>query len=155
MSDIKTLTKEDIIQNAILSSRPDDKPYYHMYAIIRDDLEMTDGKRLSQSGHAFTDSLLSAKETHPEIYENYRSWSANNARNGGAKVAMKSRNESQLIIAFNLARQAGIPCSIVVDKGHVMPPHFDGEPIITALGIGPCTQEEAKHITKRFQCVQK
>lgn len=153
MSEIQDFTKEDILNNALLTSRPDDKPYYHMYAIIRDDLEMTDGKRLSQSGHAFTDSLASCKETHPEIYEKYRSWSDKNSRNGGAKVAMKSRNESQLIIAFNLARKAGLPCSIVVDKGHIMLPHFDGSPIITALGIGPCSQEEALKITKRFQCI--
>lgn len=154
MKDVKDFSKEDILKNALASSRPDDKPYYYMYSILRADIEMTEGKRLSQSGHAYTDSLACAKESHPEIHDNYRAWCANNARNGGAKVAMKSRNESQLIIAFNLARKAGIPCAIVVDKGHIMPPDFNGELIITALGIGPCSQEDAKHITKRFQCIQ-
>jgi len=154
VSNIKDFTKEDILNNALLTSRPDEEPYYYMYSIVRDDIEMDEGKRISQSGHAFTDSLASAKESHPEAHEGYRTWAANNSRNGGAKVAMKCRNESQLIIAFNLARKAGLPCSIVVDKGHIMLPDFDGNPIITALGIGPCSKEDAKHITKRFQCIQ-
>lgn len=155
MSEIKDFTKEDILNNALLSSRSDDEPYYYMYSIVRDDIEMDEGKRISQSGHAFTDSLESAKESHPKAYEGYRTWTANNSSNGGAKVAMKCKNESQLIIAFNLARKAGLPCSIVVDKGHVMLPDFDGNYIITALGIGPCSKEDAQHITKRFQCIQK
>lgn len=154
MEIFKDLTKEEILASAALSSRPESEPYYYMYSIIRADLDMPEGKLLSQSGHSYTDALKSSEKTHPEQYKKYRSWSDGNSHNGGAKIAMKSRNESQLIIAFNLARKAGLPCSIVVEKGHILPPNFDGNPIITALGIGPCTQEDAKHITKRFQCIQ-
>lgn len=154
MTEFKELTEAEIIQQAIDNSRPDDAPYYHMYAIMRTDLDMPFGKLLSQSGHAFTDALKNAKEHHPERYGNYRSYcnEEKNAFNGGAKVCMKSKNSSQLTIAYNMARKAGIPCAIMIDKGHILPPHFKGQHIITALGIGPCTQEEARHITKRFTC---
>lgn len=101
----------------------------------------------AQAGHAYTDALAHALETDPERYHDYR-----NDTKGGSKVTMKSKNESQLILAYNRARKAGLPCSIVVDREHVLPPDFDGSPIITALGIGPCTQEEAREITKRFNC---
>ncbi len=154
MSILEDLTEENILEQSIVNSKPDDEQYYHMYAILRTDLDMPVGKLLSQSGHAFTDSLKAAEKKHPEIYANYRNWcnESNDAFNGGAKVSMKAKNSNQLIKAYNLARQAGIPCAIVVDKNHILPPHFKGQPIITALGIGPCTQEEAQHITKRFTC---
>ncbi len=109
---------------------------------------MPSGKMSSQAGHAYTDSLIFAKEHHPEKYKLYR-----NRLSGGSKVTLKAKNEDQLIKAFNAAIAAGLPCSIIVDQDHILPPHFDGTPIITALGIGPCTKEEARQITKKFQCV--
>jgi PTH2 family peptidyl-tRNA hydrolase len=45
----------------------------------------------------------------------------------------------------------GIPHKLIIDSGHIMPPHFDGNPIITALGIGPCCRDEIKNITKKFK----
>lgn len=151
---IEDLTEEQIIAQAEMNSRPDDAPYYYMYSIIRTDIGMLVGKMLSQSGHAFTDSLKAAQKKNPEVCEQYRAWcnEHSDAFNGGAKVNMKAKNSSQLVKAYNLARRAGLPCAIVVDRGHIHPPHFNGQLIITALGIGPCTQDEAQHITKRFTC---
>lgn len=102
----------------------------------------------AQAGHAYTDALAVAHSEDSGRYSNYRNESL-----GGSKVTMKSKNESQLIRAYNRALEAGLPCSIVVDREHVLPPDFDGSPIITALGIGPCTQAEAREITKRFNCL--
>lgn len=109
---------------------------------------MPAGKLSAQAGHAFTDALAVSQESHPEKYAKYR-----NRQSGGSKVTLKAKNENHLIKAFNEALMAGLPCSIIVDQDHIMPPHFTGEPIITALGIGPCTKEEARQITKKFQCV--
>jgi len=122
--------------------------HYYIYSIIRNDLEMPIGKLSAQAGHAYTDALCEARISHPEAYSKYR-----NRQSGGSKVTLKAKNESQLIAAYNQARQAGIPCSIIVDQNHILPPHFTGEPIITALGIGPCTKEQCRHITKKFQCL--
>lgn len=109
---------------------------------------MPPGKLAAQAGHAFCDSLKEAESINSSLVKNYR-----NEGLGGSKITLSAKNQNQLMRAYNEALKAGIPCSIVVDKNHVLPPHFNGEPIITALGIGPCTQEEAKHITKRYQCV--
>lgn len=109
---------------------------------------MPPGKLSAQTGHAYADSLNVALEQKPELYKNYR-----NDSMGGSKVTLRSKNESQLIKAYNSALEAGIPCSIVVDREHVLPPDFNGEPIITALGIGPCTKEQVYHITKKFRCL--
>lgn len=109
---------------------------------------MPAGKLSAQAGHAYGDVLALANEITPERVKDYR-----NLSKGGSKVTLKARNQNQLITAFNAAREAGIPASVVVDQGHVFPPHFDGKPIITAIGIGPCTQAEVRHITKKFNCV--
>ncbi len=109
---------------------------------------MPTGKLSAQSGHAYGDTLSVAKEQNPQLEKNYRNDSL-----GGSKVTLKAKNENHLIKAYNQALEAGLPCSIVVDREHVLPPDFNGEPIITALGIGPCTKAEVKHITKKFQCL--
>ena len=109
---------------------------------------MPAGKLAAQAGHAFDDTLHLAHEINPELRSRYRTRDL-----GGSKVVLKSRNLNQLITAYNQIKSLNIPVSLVVDQDHVMPPHFDGSPIITALGIGPCTKDEIKHITKKFNCV--
>jgi len=106
------------------------------------------GKLSAQAGHAYTDALMAAIETHPEKVSKYR-----NRQSGGSKVTLKAKNEDHLIKAYNQAIALGLPCALIVDQDHIFPPHFDGSPIITALGIGPCTKEEIRSITKKFQCV--
>ncbi|MCF2903096.1 peptidyl-tRNA hydrolase [Pseudoalteromonas sp. OFAV1] len=109
---------------------------------------MPPGKLSAQAGHAYGDVLDLARQISPERTDNYR-----NPDKGGSKVTLKARNQNQLINAYNAAVQAGIPAKIVVDRDHVLLPHFTGEPVITALGIGPCKQAEVRHITKKFNCV--
>jgi peptidyl-tRNA hydrolase len=109
---------------------------------------MPNGKLSAQTGHAYSDSLAVAAETHPELYKNYR-----NHELGGSKVTLKAKNQNHLIKAYNQAIEAGIPYAIIVDREHILPPDFNGQPIITALGIGPCTKEQVRHITKKFQCL--
>ena len=110
---------------------------------------MPAGKLSSPAGHAYTDAILNAVENAPQRVADYR-----NGELGGSKVTLECKNETQLINAFNAARQLGLPCSIVVDSTHILPPHFDGSPIITAVGIGPCKKSECSAITKRFNCVR-
>ena len=72
----------------------------------------------------------------------------------GTNVVLKSNNLIQLERAFYQAKAAGLSCALIEDSGHIMPPHFDGSPIITALGIGPARREDIQHITKKFNCVK-
>ncbi|MAW98115.1 MAG: peptidyl-tRNA hydrolase [Sphingomonas sp.] len=107
------------------------------------------GKLSAQAGHAYTDVLAHAEKNHPERVVDYR-----NANKGGSKVTLKARNENQLIRALNEAIALGIPAVPVVDANHIIPDTaFDGSPIITAIGLGPCRQSEVRQITKRFNCV--
>lgn len=107
---------------------------------------MPAGKLAAQAGHAYTDALCEALDTDPERFWSYR-------RNGigGSKVAVLAKNEAALHRALAEARSAGIPASLITDEGHVLLPHFTGAKIITALGLGPCTKAECRHITKRFR----
>lgn len=108
---------------------------------------MPAGKLSAQAGHAFGDSFAQAQQLFPNLAADYR-----NPLKGGSKVVLKAKNTRQLLKAFVQARAQGLPCALVVDQHHILPPHFDGSPVITALGIGPCTKEQARAITKTFQC---
>jgi peptidyl-tRNA hydrolase len=152
MSIVKKMTEKEILCESMKNQRPSDVPFYRMYSVVRLDLGMTFGDIISQTGDAYNDSLSAARKLKPEIVEQYRTWSNEQSTifNGGSKFSMSTRNKEALIDAYNLARETGIPCAMIVREGHIMPPHFDGNPIITALGIGPCTEEEAADLVKHF-----
>ncbi len=109
---------------------------------------MPAGKLSAQTGHAFTNTLLFAQEHYPDTYKEYLTHKIT-----GSKVSLKAKNANQLIKAYETCLEHGIPATLVVDENHVMPPHFTGDPVITALGIGPCKPEDVKFITKKFQCI--
>lgn len=116
----------------------------NMYAIYAADLEMSPEKLSAQTGHAYINAWDKAKEMRPEIAAKYK------GTGNGTKICMYAKNANQLIRAYREAIAAGIPCDLIIDRGHVLPPHFDGNPIITAVGIGPAYVDEVLHITKRY-----
>ena len=116
----------------------------NMYAIFRADLEMSPGKLAAQAGHAFDMTHDKAKIIRPEITSQYK------GTGNGTKICMYAKNLGQLIRAYRDCQRLNIPCELIIDRGHVLPPHFDGNPIITALGIGPAYKEEMADITKRY-----
>jgi PTH2 family peptidyl-tRNA hydrolase len=107
---------------------------------------MPAGKLAAQAGHAFTDALCHALDTDPD-----RFWSYRKDGIGGSKVTLLTKNEAQLHRAYAEAIAAGLPAALITDEGHILPPHFLGQKIITALGIGPCKRSECRHITKKFR----
>lgn len=109
---------------------------------------MTQGKLASQAGHAYLDSYEACRREDPGRADSYH--------NGchGTKVCLGAKNEDQLMHAYELAQAYGLPCALITDSGHIMPPHFDGSPIVTALGIGPALRDEIHSITKRFQLIK-
>lgn len=111
---------------------------------------MPDGKLSAQSGHAYTDALQACQRQDPDTAESYRCENGI----GGSKVTIKCKNLAQLERAARECAEAGIPHAVVTDRDHVLLPHFTGAPVVTALGIGPCTKEQCRHITKRFQSLQ-
>lgn len=117
-----------------------------MYAVVRRDLAMPPGKLASQAGHAFLDTYQKCLEEYPDRAELYRS------DGPGTKVVLEADCEADLICTQQLAEAYGIPCALIIDSGHIMPPHFDGNPIVTALGLGPVRRDDrGAFITNRFQ----
>lgn len=105
---------------------------------------MPNGKSNSQSGHAYVDTVLECLKTDPQRVNEWQNGSH------GTKVCLKAKNQHAIERAYKEAQQLGIPCALIVDSGHIMPPYFDGSPIVTALGMGPARQDEINQITKRF-----
>ena len=106
---------------------------------------MTTGKSAAQLGHAFVNSLLEASKQNPNIVSQYQGDGL------GTKVCLVSKSLEDLQLAYHQAKEENLPCSLIIDSGHIHLPDFNGSPIVTALGIGPCTKDQVKHITKRFK----
>jgi peptidyl-tRNA hydrolase, PTH2 family len=108
------------------------------------DLDMGPGKIASQAGHAYLGAFLRCED--PAIQAEYHK---EFPQSPGTKVCLKARSLDQLLRAEQAALEAGLPVFRVVDSG--CPNFFNGEPTITALGIGPATRDQVHHITKKFQ----
>lgn len=99
---------------------------------------MTAGKAASQAGHAFLDSFLTAS---PDLTRAYLA-------DGGTKIVLTVPDERALCDIFHKAKLAALPCAMVIEQDHIMPPSFDGSPIPTAIGIGPIERSRARALTK-------
>jgi peptidyl-tRNA hydrolase len=99
------------------------------------------GKLAAQAGHAFTDALSECFQLEAGRASAYASLRP------GTKIVLRARDLAHLEHLERHSRMLGIPCALITDRNHILPPHFDGRPLITALGIGPLTREEARPIT--------
>lgn len=113
---------------------------------MRKDIYMDVGKLSAQAGHAFEYALKTAQKNKPSLENRYC-----DKHNAGSKVVLETKKELDIFKVYFALQELDIPCSIVVDQGHQYPPHFTGEPIITGIGIGPCTKSEVHHVLKKFQ----
>ena len=104
---------------------------------------MSSGKIASQAGHAYLCAFLRCQKINPELVREYLKDLP------GTKVCLKSKNLGALLRAKAEAETSRIPCSLIIDSG--CPNFFDGQPIITAIGLGPANESQIKHITRRFQ----
>jgi len=112
-----------------------------MYALVRMDIGMETGKIASQAGHGYLGAFV---KTSPEIQKAYQ------GDDGiGTKVCLKAKNLQAIERVESELISANIPYYKVIDSGCAN--FFNGEPIVTALGISPVTKEQIQHITKRFQ----
>lgn len=103
----------------------------------------------SQACHAAKNCVLLASRRDPALLRVYQG-----PDEIGTQIILKAKNEGALRRAQEAAEAAGLITNLVIDKNHIIPgTAFDGNPIVTALGIGPCTAEQAEAITKRFSLV--
>jgi len=106
---------------------------------------MDAGKISSQAGHAYLGAYINPAQDPSVLAEYHKDY----PQSPGTKVCLEGKNLTSLLRAEAEAQEAGIPTFKVIDSG--CPDFFGGRPVITALGIGPCTKDQVKHITKRFQ----
>jgi PTH2 family peptidyl-tRNA hydrolase len=104
---------------------------------------MNTGKVASQAGHAYLGAFINS---NPDLKAAYHS---EFPISPGTKVCLSCKNINHLLRAEAEAQAAGIPTYRVVDSG--CENFFNGEPIVTALGLGPATKDQINHITRRFQ----
>ena len=110
---------------------------------MRTDLGMDTGKSASQAGHAYLGAFINANAKLQLAYH------SEFPTRPGTKVCLAAKNLEQLLRAKEQAEASGIPTYLVTDSG--CSNFFDGQPTVTALGLGPATRELIKHITRRFQ----
>lgn len=104
---------------------------------------MSGGKLAAQCGHAYLSSFLASQQIHPDLASAY-------AADGlGTKVCLSAPTLEQLLWAYSAAQHLGLPCALITDHGHKA--FFNGKPTVTALGIGPVTEQQAKSITRKFK----
>lgn len=98
---------------------------------------MPPGKMAAQSGHAFVEAYLASEPQRALAYRDPI----------GTKVVCTG-SLFRILKAEAECERLGVPHALIEDSGHVMPPHFTGEPIVTALGIG--LHPEAERVARRF-----
>lgn len=106
---------------------------------------MSPGKQASQAGHAYVGAALLAD---PAVLSEYHK---DFPQAPGTKVCLTGTLDD-ILRAQADAQRHGIPHFLVVDSG--CPNFFNGEPIITALGLGPIRRAQANLITRKFKLVQ-
>ena len=104
---------------------------------------MNSGKLAAQAGHAYTNTLLASLLENPNKTLQYES-----VGDIGTKICLQAKNLDHLLFIKKQADAQGICNQLITDPGHIFGEHFDGSPIVTALGIGPVTKSQAKFLRK-------
>jgi PTH2 family peptidyl-tRNA hydrolase len=117
--------------------------------VLRKDLNMRKGKMVAQGAHASMKVFFDMMGSHDDgslvideknITDAMREW-----MNGSfTKVCVGVPSEQELYDIYNRAKDAGLPCSLIVDAGKT---EFGGVPTPTSCAIGPAKTEEVNKIT--------
>ncbi len=104
--------------------------------VVRIDLKLSKGKIAAQVAHA---SLESYKKSSSEDQIEWEAW-------GSKKVVLKVKDLRELCTLQKAASKAGVPNALIKDAGKT-----EVEPgTVTALGIGPCSEDEIDRITSHL-----
>ena len=110
---------------------------------------MPTGKLAAQATHAARVSLLKYISQNPDQLQDFIDLGS-----CGSVVVLHAKNLKHLVDCHEKALSEGFPTALFTDSQHILLPHFDGSPVVTALAIGPAPRHTMRHLTKKFQCVQ-
>jgi len=122
--------------------------------IIRKDLNMRKGKMIAQGAHASMKVIFDMMTTvyNPITYNRVLKLTPESPLEQWVsgifkKIVVGSETLGEMVDAYDKAKQAGIPCSIIEDAGLT---EFGGNVTITAVAIGPDDPEKIDPITSKF-----
>lgn len=109
---------------------------FKLVIVFRSDLTLSKGKAAVQAGHAAVSSAEEARKRHRQWWEEW-------LYEGQRKIAVKVKTEKELVELEQEAKELGLPCALVVDRGLTeIPPNT-----VTCLGIGPAPSEKIDKLT--------
>jgi len=112
---------------------------YKQIIVFRSDLRLSRGKTASQAGHAAVSAAEEARKHRKEWFDGW-------LREGQCKIAVKVTNEKTLTELDEQAKEMGLPCALIVDRGLTeIPPNT-----VTCLGIGPAPAERVDRVTGKL-----
>lgn len=114
--------------------------------ILRDDLNMRKGKMVAQGAHASLAALINTREIRRTVLQLLRNRAALQDWLFGsfAKICVRVNSEADLLLYFDLAQAANLPCSLIKDSGKT---EFKSVPTYTAVAIGPAWSDQIDKIT--------
>lgn len=109
---------------------------FKLVIVFRSDLTLSKGKAAVQAGHAAVSSAEEARKRHRQWWEEW-------LYEGQRKIAVKVKTEKELVQLEQEAKEFGLPCALIVDRGLTeIPPNT-----VTCLGIGPAPSEKIDKLT--------
>jgi PTH2 family peptidyl-tRNA hydrolase len=112
---------------------------YKQVIVFHSDLKLSKGKMAVQAAHAAVSAAEEARKHH-------RIWWENWIDEGQRKIAVKVKTEEELLNLERHAKELGLPCALIVDRGLTeVPPNT-----ITCVGIGPAPEGKVDKITGRL-----
>ena len=113
---------------------------YKQVIVVREDLDISEGKRAAQVAHA---AVSAARESRKEHAIWYRDWIAEGQR----KVVLRARDLNELLELRDRAHGLNLPVATIDDAGLTeLPPGTT-----TCIGIGPAPEHLVDQVTRRLQ----
>jgi len=112
---------------------------YKQVIVFRSDLKLSRGKTAAQAGHAAVSAAEEARKHRKEWFDGW-------LREGQCKIAVRVMSEKTLTELDEQAKEMGLPCALIVDRGLTeIPPNT-----VTCLGIGPAPAERVDKVTGKL-----
>ena len=113
---------------------------YKQVIVFRKDLKMGKGKIAAQAGHAAVSAAEDARKRH-------RTWWEAWLFEGQRKIAVKVKDEKELLEFESQAKDLDLPNALIVDRGLTQVP----EGTVTCLGIGPAPEGLIDKLTGKLK----
>jgi PTH2 family peptidyl-tRNA hydrolase len=104
--------------------------------LVRQDLKLPKGKLAAQVAHAAVESALNASKSRLSAWHSQ----------GQKKVVLKVKDEKEMLLYANLAKQAGLNAAVITDAGRTcIAPGTK-----TCVGIGPDSEDKVDAVTRKL-----